>query len=224
MLNHLPVTTDKQATFRMLQPLADGLEKLFHPFCEVVIHDFSDFERSIIYIAGSISNRSIGGAATDLLLARASSGDTDEDLHNYLTSLHGGRLMKSSTVFLRDETGKAYGAFCVNVEMTQFVQFHKLLGDFFATQERGNVTELLSDDFTNTVQSIITETIYEAEKPLPIMTREDKIDLIARLDAKGVFQVKRAVPIIADHLGLSRATVYNYLAEARGYRNHHEQE
>jgi predicted transcriptional regulator YheO len=37
---------------------------------------------------------------------------------------------------------------------------------------------------------------------------------MGRLSEKGVFQVKKAVPIIADMLGLSRATVYNYLREA----------
>ncbi len=51
------------------------------------------------------------------------------------------------------------------------------------------------------------------------MSREDKIDLIARLDEKGVFQVKKAVPILADQLSLSRATVYNYLSEARNHQH-----
>ena len=47
------------------------------------------------------------------------------------------------------------------------------------------------------------------------MSKEDKIDLIARLDEKGAFQVKRAVTLIAEELGLSRSTIYNYLAQAR---------
>ena len=47
------------------------------------------------------------------------------------------------------------------------------------------------------------------------MSKEDKIDLVARLDEKGAFQVKRAVPLIEEELGLSRSTIYNYLTEAR---------
>jgi predicted transcriptional regulator YheO len=47
------------------------------------------------------------------------------------------------------------------------------------------------------------------------MGREEKIELIGRLAEKGVFQVKKSVSILADQLGLSRATVYNYLREAR---------
>jgi predicted transcriptional regulator YheO len=48
------------------------------------------------------------------------------------------------------------------------------------------------------------------------LSREDKITLIAKLDDKGVFQVKRAASILASQFGFSKATIYNYLREARG--------
>src|SRR5690349_10466974 len=117
---------DKVETLQLLLQLAVALRRLFSPFCEVVIHDFADFEHSIVCIEGNVTNRNVGGAATDLLLAKASQGDTDEDLYNYLTSLPGGRLMKSCTVFLRDGGGAAYGAFCVNFDITAFVGMSKV--------------------------------------------------------------------------------------------------
>lgn len=209
---------DKATVFQVLKRVAVALHRLFDPFCEVVIHDFADFEHSIIAIAGNITNRTIGGAATDLLLAKASQGETDEDLYNYLTSLPGGRLMKSSTIFLRDETGKAYGAFCVNFDITAFVNMRQLLGSFVLTEEKGDVIETFSDDIEETVQSLLAETLYELGQNLPLTSREEKVELIKRLADKGVFQVKKAVPILADQLGLSRATVYNYLRDARSER------
>ncbi|MCB0113549.1 MAG: PAS domain-containing protein [Caldilineaceae bacterium] len=206
---------ERQALFAVLAQIAESLRRLFDPFCEVVIHDFSDFEHSIIHLEGNITNRKLGGAATDLLLSKARSGDTDEDLSNYLTSLAGGRLMKSGTVFLRDETGRAYGAFCVNFDITAFVSVRKLLGAFVSTEDQGDIVETFSDDIEETIQSLLTDTLHEVGKGQPLMSREEKIDLIARLDERGIFQVKKAVPILADQLGLSRATVYNYLREAR---------
>lgn len=217
------LTLDKQVTFALLQRLATAICKLFGPQCEVVIHDFADFEHSIVHIEGNVSNRSVGGAATDLLLARARSGETDEDLYSYLTSLQGGGFMKSSTIFLRDEGGEAYGAFCINFNISGLMSFRNLLSDMIATEERDSVTELLSDDIASTVGAMITEAIYDLDKELPILSREDKIDLIAQLDARGVFQVKKAVPLVADQLGLSRATVYNYLAEARNHNHNNHQ-
>ena len=215
----LSSVTDKAIVFQVLKRLAVALHQLFDPFCEVVIHDFTDFEHSIIALEGNITNRAIGGAATDLLLAKASQGETDEDLYNYLTSLPGGRLMKSSTIFLRDENGRAYGAFCVNFDISAFVSMRKLLGSFVLTEEKGDVVETFSDDIEETVQSLLAETLYELGQSLPLMNREEKVELIGRLVEKGVFQVKKAVPILADQLGLSRATVYNYLRDARGERD-----
>lgn len=215
MTRHARGMRDKADTLALLRQLAVGLRRLFSPFCEVVIHDFTDFEHSIVCIEGNVTNRCVGGAATDLLLAKASQGDTDEDLFNYLTSLPGGRLMKSCTVFLRDESGAAFGAFCVNFDITAFVGMHKVMANFVATEERGDVVETFANDIEDTIHSIVADTLHETGQSLPLMGRDDKIELIGRLAEKGVFQVKKSVSILADQLGLSRATVYNYLREAR---------
>jgi len=210
-----PARSIPEATYKVLCQVATAIERLFSPFCEVVIHDFADFEHSIVYLAGNITNRNIGGAATDLLLAKASSGETDTDLHNYLTSLPGGRMMKSCTVFLRDERGRAYGAFCINFDITAFVSMRNQLGRFVATAKHDDIVETFTDDIEETVQNLIAETLAEIGQRQPMLNREDKIDLIRRLDEKGVFQVKKMAPFVADQLGVSRATIYNYLRESR---------
>lgn len=205
---------------QQLCQLARAIERLFAPFCEVVIHDFADFEQSIIHMEGNISQRKVGGAATDLLLAKAKNGDTGEDFYNYQTRLPNGRMMKSSTTFLRDDTGRAYGAFCINVDISAFTECQRLLGTFLTAHTPTDVSEVLTDDIQHTIQTVVAETVYQMGDDAPILSRDDKVDLIARLDDKGIFQVKKAVPILADQLGLSRATVYNYLREARGEHNH----
>ncbi|HLH74754.1 MAG TPA: helix-turn-helix domain-containing protein, partial [Chloroflexota bacterium] len=117
--------------------------------------------------------------------------------------------------FLRDENGKAYGAFCVNFEITGFMTFQRTLDAFTATDERTGVTEMLTDDIQTTIHSLVAETLLEMGDSASMMSRDDKIKLVQRLQGKGVFQVKKAVPILADLLGLSRATLYNYLRESR---------
>jgi predicted transcriptional regulator YheO len=212
----MPLSDDRVLTYSMLQRLAMALTRLFSPGCEVVIHDFTDLERSIVHIEGNITNRSIGGAATDLLLKCINSGETDKDLYDYITTLPGGRLMKSSTIFLHDADGTAYGAFCINFEVTSLVNFRNFITEFLDTENGIHLNELFSDDIHKTIHAVISETTVEIGKENPILSRDDKVELIARLDAKGIFQVKRAVSIVADQLGISRATIYNYLAEARG--------
>jgi predicted transcriptional regulator YheO len=204
--------------FELLRRIAVAITALFSPYCEVVIHDFSNLEHSIVHLEGNITGRSLGGSATDLLISQVSSGDTAEDPTNYLTSLAQGRVMKSCTVFLRDEDGKACGAFCVNFDITPFLGFQNHLSKFLATDERNEITELLSDDLRETLHSVIAQTLYQMGESHAILDRDAKVELIRRLDEKGIFQVNKAVPLLADLLGFSRATVYNYLRDARSSR------
>jgi len=51
------------------------------------------------------------------------------------------------------------------------------------------------------------------------LSREDKQRAVRLLDERGAFQLRRSVELVADALGVSRFTVYNYLnagAEQRG--------
>ncbi|MBU6317730.1 MAG: helix-turn-helix domain-containing protein [Acidobacteria bacterium] len=46
---------------------------------------------------------------------------------------------------------------------------------------------------------------------LPLLGREDKQLAIRLLDERGAFTLRRAVEDVADAMGVSRITVYNYL-------------
>lgn len=52
-------------------------------------------------------------------------------------------------------------------------------------------------------------------RPLAQMTRGDKQQLVRYLDDRGAFALRKAVERVAEILGVSRFTVYNYLDAAR---------
>jgi hypothetical protein len=54
---------------------------------------------------------------------------------------------------------------------------------------------------------------FEAEygRPLTSLTREEKQELVQRLDDEGAFLLRRAADEVADAIGVSRFTIYNYL-------------
>jgi predicted transcriptional regulator YheO len=200
----------------LLKQIAAGVQKLLGSQCEVVIHDFSDLEQSIVHIEGNVTGRSIGGAATDLILSQVRQGNTKQDVYNYQTYLPSGRTMKSCTVFLHDDA-ETYGEFCINFDISAFSTFQQMLDEFMSTSD-DQVSETLLDDIQSTIHIVLMETVTEMGGNLPIMGRDEKLSLIARLDQKGVFQVKKSVPILASELNLSRSTIYNYLSETRGER------
>lgn len=47
--------------------------------------------------------------------------------------------------------------------------------------------------------------------PLPSLSREDKQKAVRLLDERGAFILRRAVEDVADAMGVSRITIYNYL-------------
>ncbi len=51
----------------------------------------------------------------------------------------------------------------------------------------------------------------ELGAPLPSLSRDDKQRAVRMLDERGAFILRRAVEDVADAMGVSRITVYNYL-------------
>jgi hypothetical protein len=51
----------------------------------------------------------------------------------------------------------------------------------------------------------------ELGAPLPLLSREQKQRAVRLLDERGAFILRRAVEDVADAMGVSRITVYNYL-------------
>ena len=51
------------------------------------------------------------------------------------------------------------------------------------------------------------------------MQKEDKLRIVARLEEKGIFAIKNSVDYVAECLGVSNFTVYNYLKEVRGKKD-----
>jgi hypothetical protein len=58
----------------------------------------------------------------------------------------------------------------------------------------------------------------EQGRPLTDLDRETKQEVVRRLDAQGAFVIRRAVEDVADRLGVSRFTIYNYLNAISGER------
>lgn len=204
-----------EIVFDQLKSLAAVIREGVGQDCEVVIHDLKDLEHSIIWIEGNVTNRKVGGSLTDLGLEKIRAGET-EDLYNYTTYTDEGRTLRSSSAFLHDSDGNVFGALCINVDITPLLAFEHVLRGLCRREDPEDVTESFSDDINEILKNMIAEVAHEIGKPPSLMTKEERVELVAALDNKGAFQVvKKAVPFVASRLGVSRYTVYNYLNEAR---------
>jgi len=186
---------------------------------EVILHDLSHVESSIVIIEGNVTRRKIGGPATDYLLKLLrEGGDGADNSVNYKTVLPDGRILRSSTIFIRDEQGKIIGSLCFNQELTDYIVAKNLIEEStaFGQTEIEPPRETFAQDIGEVMESVVDAEVSLLQKPVAYMQKEDKLGIVARLEQKGVFAIKNAVEFVADSLGVSNFTIYNYLKEVRG--------
>jgi predicted transcriptional regulator YheO len=209
--------SSKKRLFENLTRLATGLVEIFGPNCEAVVHDFAKLPNSLIFMSGNVTGRALGAPLTDFVLRELKrKGDDIEDAHAYRTITHEGRILKSSTIFIRDDKGHVIGAMCVNFDMTDFLSASALLGNFTSFQKNnGEGAEFFARSLNESIEAFMNEAITRAGKHPSAMNLKERLDLIRHLDSQGVFLLKGAVEEVSAMLGVSRYTIYNYLKKTR---------
>ena len=198
--------------------LIPSLRQMLGPKFEVILHDLSHVESSIVMLDGDVTHRKIGGPATDYLLKLLrEGGDGAENSVNYKTVLPNGRLLRSSTIFIRDEEGRIIGSLCFNQDLTDYIVARNLIEEntLFGQTEVEPPKETFAQDIGEVMESVVDTEITLFQKPVVYMQKEDKLCIVAKLEQKGVFAIKNAVEYVAECLGVSNFTVYNYLKEVR---------
>jgi predicted transcriptional regulator YheO len=69
------------------------------------------------------------------------------------------------------------------------------------------------------VETMIAECAYQIGKPVSMMTKNDRVRVVRLLDDRGAFQLRKSVPLVAQRLGVTEKTIYNYLAELERERS-----
>lgn len=214
-----PRDDERDAILAALVPVADGIAATFGSLCEVVVHDYRRPEESVVSIAGSVTGRSVGGAMSEIGMGMLARGDEAGDELNYLTRTQDGKLVKSSTVLLRDSGGVVFGALCVNLDITAVQQVGTLIGELAGVAAPAEVPTTTFGDSVEVVDAVVGSVVdaYQLKRSRPWgeLDRAERVELFRGLDERGVFAVRRAVPLVAERLGISRASAYSYLAKAR---------
>ncbi|SHE59207.1 helix-turn-helix transcriptional regulator [Desulforamulus putei] len=207
-----------EVIFSNLIRIADTIAQNFGKNCEVAVHDLSNLDKSLIHIAGDVTHRKPGAPITDLVVkVLHQEGDQARDMVGYKSITKDGRILKSSTTFIRDGRDKIIGALCINFDITDFQHIQAAVGDLINLPYQGG--EDKKETFASTVHETIDVLVAQAAevvgKPPATMSMEEKIKFVATLEQKGAFLIKGAVDYIATVLGVSKYTVYNYLQKVR---------
>lgn len=204
-----------QQESKFIDQIMTLLETQFGNKCEVVLHDLTkDYSQTIVDIRnGHITNRSVGGCGSNLGLEVLNGSVVDGDRFNYITHTPTGRILRSSSIYIKNDAGIPIASVCVNYDITEMVQFEAVLKNF--NHYEVSQDEVFVQDVTGLLDFLLQEGQKMINKPLDQMTKEEKIDFIGFLDKKGAFLITHSSERVCELLGISRFTFYNYLEGSR---------
>lgn len=191
-------------------PTAAAIAALLAPQAEVVVHDLRTDRVAGIWNAFSkrkVGDPSLLGDDPELI------GEKDVYGPYEKAGADGGRL-KSISAILKDEAGRRIGLLCVNFDLAVFDRAVDLL-NAFTRADQPRPEPIFAQDWREQINLGIRAFLQERGLTLKALDRSDRVALMADLDQRNLFATRKAAQHIADALGLSRATIYNLLGEAR---------
>ena len=205
--------------FEFASHVAKGLAGQFGRNCEVVIHDLrgDNHEHTIVAIEnGHVTGRSIGDGPSHIVLESLRENPRMiEDRISYFTKTSDGRVLKSTTLFIRDDDEKVIGLLGINYDISMLVAIDDAIRAFTGQDSPGKDVESISGNVSDLLDELLDHSVRLIGKPTALMSKDEKMRAIRFLDERGAFLVTKSGPKICQFFGISTYTLYSYLDEIR---------
>ncbi|WP_326763388.1 PAS domain-containing protein [Streptomyces sp. NBC_01591] len=206
---------DELADEHLLQEaerIAVAIGRMFPGLCEVVLHDLRRPRSAIRVIENNLSGRQVGDSATELGLRRIEDPNYPSVIQNYSNQFPDGRPAKSTSIGIKNADGRYVAALCLNLDVSTMSPLALTLANLVATgnEHRGEALETLRDRTGRELRAVIDSFAAERSSTPRSLNRDQKRELVRQLHRDGFFETRSSAQLIADQLGVSRATVYNY--------------
>lgn len=192
-------------------PTAEAIQRLLHPYAEVVVHDFELDQ--IVAIYHPFSKSRVGDPSL-FSVEEKEQFILEKCIGPHEKTNWDGKKLKSMSSIINDEHSKAVGLLCINFDISFFEQFKLAISHFL---NDSNLTPessaVFKDDWQERINQYVHIYLQEHGLTLEYLSRPEKKSLIFHLQDVGAFTGKNAAQYVAQVLKVSRATVYNYLAE-----------
>lgn len=201
----------------MLCEICECIAQQFGDDCEVVLHDLTrDYDNTIVGIwNGHVTGRKVGDGGTDAGLAILRGTAQPKDQYCYINKTKDGRILRSSSKYFLDEKGNVVGSLCINYNITALIAGQTAMMKLTNSDGKGSTGEVFTGNIDELLEVLMKEAVENTGHALDELDKDDKVAVVRYLDNKGVFLIKKSAERVADFLGISRFTVYNYLNEAQ---------
>lgn len=196
--------------------------------CETVLLDVSNYKEygSGLIVAienGHVTGREVGDTGTNLGLEILKGNINGGDKYNYITQTLDGKMLRSTTMYIRNSKGIPIGCICINLDITDLMMAEKSIQDMLQMEESNkDINEVFVNNINDLLNMLIQQAQDYVQKPVYMMTREDKKTGIKYLEDKGAFLVRKSGDRICRHFNISKYTLYKYLDEIKQESNYKE--
>ena len=194
--------------------MAAGIAAQFGSDCEVVVHDLSRHpDHCIVHVEnGHVSGRKVGDGASAVVLEQMASNDPEPKDHLcYLTKTPDGKILKSSTVYIRNGKGKVSGILAINYDISRLLMVESAVQELISVQESTQAEPEKIVNVNDLLEELIQKSVALVGKPVALMNKDDKVKAIQFLNQNGAFLVTKSGDKIAKYFGISKYTLYSYI-------------
>lgn len=205
------------------------------PDYEVALHDMENNNGALVAIANNyISGRGLG----DPLFQNAQKMieekryEIDDFVEHYYTMTDSGKVLRSSSMFIKDEFGQLAGILCINFDDSRYHELSQKImelchpdayveANFVFDINRvpnklsGTDAKFIGSNSDLTVASTLKEIFRKHHLNPAKLSFNDKMLIIAEINELGIFNIKNAVKDVAKAINSSPASVYRYLSNIK---------
>ena len=198
-----------------LTRLSRGLAAQFGENCEIVVHDIKPGDEtisSISLIEKRPCHRKEGRRLpSQAVIDALTEGGAVEDRLSYFTKTDDGKILRSTTIYIKNDEGRVEGVFSINFDITYLALAENAIRSFTGTVDSKNSAPKITSDVENLLDDLIEQSVRLVGKPVALMTKDDKIKAIRFLNDTGAFLITRSGDKVASYFNISKFTLYNYI-------------
>ena len=159
-----------------------------------------------------MSGRKVGDGASNVVMEQLRTQDPEPKDHLcYLTKTPDGKILKSSTVYIRDRKGKVSAILAINYDISRLILMEEALRDLTSTGEEVPSEPERITNVSDLLDELIQQSVALVGKPAAVMNKEDKVKAIQFLSQNGAFLITKSGDKVAKYFGISKYTLYSYI-------------
>ncbi len=200
-------------------PMLDGMAAYLSDCFELVLHSLEDYEHSVVCIHnGHHTGRTVGAPITDLALKMLDEINRGHEGHIvYFSRNKKGEPLKSTTIAIRGENNRIIGLLCINMYLnTSLADLFSAFSPNHQSNSAGSISESFAQDTSDLIRTALEEERLRVLGDTRILPSNRNKLIVEALYNRGIFQIKDAVVLVADMMGISRNTIYMHIRNYKG--------